>query len=104
MTLCDSLNGMAMMRMYRSALDDPQRKLGFNALVTGISAFSALFIAVITLGGFLESAFSLEHPVTGWLGSIDLGDAGLLLVALLLAVWGAAALKGRTAVKSRTEC
>ena len=95
MTLCDSVNGMAMMRMYRSALDDPRRKLGFNALVTGISAVSALFIAVITLGGFLHAAFSLDDPVTAWLGSIDLGDAGLLLVALLLAVWAGAALKGR---------
>jgi high-affinity nickel-transport protein len=95
MTLCDSVNGMAMMRMYRSALDDPRRKLGFNALVTGISAVSALFIAVITLGGFLHAAFSLDDPVTGWLGSIDLGDAGLLLVGLLLAVWAGAALKGR---------
>ena len=95
MTLCDSLNGMAMMRMYRSALEDPQRKLGFNALVTGISAVSALFIAVITLGGFLNAVFALEDPLTVWLGSIDLGDAGLLLVALLLAVWGVAALKVR---------
>jgi high-affinity nickel-transport protein len=84
-----------MMRMYRSALDDPQRKLGFNALVTGISALSALFIAVITLGGFANAAFALEDPLTLWLGSIDLGDAGLLLVALLLAVWGGAVLKGR---------
>ena len=99
MTLCDSLNGMAMMRMYRSALDDPQRKLGFNALVTGISAVSALFIAVITLGGFVHAAFALEDPVTAWLGSIDLGDAGLLLVALLLAVWGAAVLREQAARK-----
>ncbi|MDQ0925248.1 high-affinity nickel-transport protein [Pseudarthrobacter sp. W1I19] len=97
MTLCDSLNGLAMMRMYRSALTDPQRKLGFNALVTGISAISALFIAAITLGGFLNAAFALEDPVTAWLGSIDLGDAGLLLVALLLAVWGGAAVKARLA-------
>ncbi|VXB91410.1 Nickel/cobalt efflux system [Arthrobacter sp. 9AX] len=95
MTLCDSLNGMAMMRMYRSALADPQRKLGLNVLVTGISAVSALFIAGITLGGFANAAFALEDPLTAWLRSIDLGDAGLLLVALLLAVWGAAALKGR---------
>jgi high-affinity nickel-transport protein len=101
MTLCDSLNGLAMMRMYRSALDDPQRKLGFNALVTGISAVSALFIAVITLGGFLNAAFALEDPLTVWLGSIDLGDAGLLLVALLLAVWGAAALERRLQGASR---
>jgi high-affinity nickel-transport protein len=95
MTLCDTVNGVAMMRMYRSALHDPLRKLGFNALVTGISAVSALFIAVITLGGFCNAAFGLRDPVTAWLGSVDLGDAGLLLVAVLLAVWGAAALRGR---------
>ncbi|MGN7201971.1 HoxN/HupN/NixA family nickel/cobalt transporter [Arthrobacter sp. SAFR-044] len=97
MTLCDSVNGMAMMRMYRSALADPRRKLGFNALVTGISAVSALFIAVITLAGFFHAAFGLHDPVTAWLSSIDLGDAGLLLVALLLAVWGGAALAWRQA-------
>jgi high-affinity nickel-transport protein len=101
MTLCDSVNGVAMMRMYRSALDDPQRKLGFNVLVTGISALSALFIAVVTLGGFFNAAFGLEDPLTAWLGSIDLGDAGLLLVALLLAVWGGAALKGRAPAGSQ---
>jgi nickel/cobalt transporter (NiCoT) family protein len=94
MTLCDSANGVAMMRMYRSALHDPQRTLGFNALVTGISAASALFIAVITLTGFANAAFALEDPLTLWLGSVDLGDAGLLLAALLLAVWAGAALKG----------
>jgi len=92
MTLCDSVNGMAMMRMYRAALDDPRRRLGFNAVVTGISALSALFIALITLAGLLHAAFDLHDPVTAWLSSIDLGDAGLLLVALLLAVWGGAAL------------
>jgi len=95
MTLCDSLNGVAMMRMYRSAIHNPQRKLGFNAAVTGISALSALFIAVITLGGFFNAAFGLHDPLTSWLGAIDLGDAGLLLVVLLLAVWAAATLRGR---------
>jgi high-affinity nickel-transport protein len=95
MTLCDSLNGVAMMRMYRSAMDDPRRKLGFNAAVTGISALSALSIAVITLGGFFNAAFGLQDPLTSWLGGMDLGDAGLLLIALLLAVWGAAALRHR---------
>jgi high-affinity nickel-transport protein len=95
MTLCDSINGMAMMRMYRSALTGPQRTLGFNALVTGISAVSALLIAAITLGGFINAAFALEDPLSVWLGSIDLGDAGLVLVAVLLAAWGGAALAAR---------
>jgi high-affinity nickel-transport protein len=95
MTLCDSVNGVAMMRMYRSALADPRRKLGFNAVITGISAASALFISVITLGGFLNAAFGLNDPVTSWLGSIELGEAGLLLIAVLLVVWGIAVLHRR---------
>lgn len=95
MTFCDSLNGVAMLRLYRSALDVPRHKLGFNAVVTGISALSALFISVITLGGFINAAFGLGDPRTGWLGSVDLGEAGLLLVAVLLAVWAAASLPRR---------
>ncbi|WP_120953296.1 HoxN/HupN/NixA family nickel/cobalt transporter [Arthrobacter oryzae] len=101
MTLCDTINGVAMMRMYRSALTDPRRKLGFNAVITGISAVSALFIAVITLGGTAHEVFGLDDPLTSWLGSVDLGDAGLLLVALLVSVWAAAALHGRASEGTR---
>jgi high-affinity nickel-transport protein len=97
MTLCDTVNGVAMIRMYRSALADPRRKLAFNAVITGISAASALFIAVITLGSVLSSAFGLHDPLTSWLAGIDLGDAGLLLLAGLLGIWGAAALRWRLA-------
>jgi high-affinity nickel-transport protein len=43
----------------------------------------------------------LEDPVTSWLGGIDLGEAGLLLVALLLAVWATATLRGRPSAASR---
>jgi high-affinity nickel-transport protein len=95
MTLCDTVNGVAMMRMYRSAIHNPQRKLGFNALVTGISAVSALFISATTLGGFFNAALGLEDPLTTWLGTVDLGEAGLLLVGVLLAVWCVAAWRGR---------
>jgi high-affinity nickel-transport protein len=99
MTLCDSANGIAMMRMYKSAIDNPQRKLGFNAIITGISAVSALLISVITLGGFINSAFGLDDPVTTWLTGIDFGDAGLALIALFAVVWGAALLQGRRHAK-----
>lgn len=101
MTLCDTINGVAMMRMYRSALTDPRRKLGFNAVITGISAVSALFIAVITLGGALHAVFGLGDPLTSWLGAVDLGDAGLVLVALLMSVWAAASLHGRATARAR---
>lgn len=101
MTLCDSANGVAMMKMYKSAIHNPRRKLGFNALITGISAVSALFISVITLGGFANSAFELQDPLTTWLGSIDLGDAGLILVGLFVIVWAVSAVRSRS-VRSGT--
>ncbi|WOH18926.1 nickel transporter [Paenarthrobacter sp. GOM3] len=97
MTLCDSANGVAMMKMYKSAINNPQRKLGFNALITGISAVSALFISVITLGGFANTAFGLDDPLTSWLGEVDLGDAGLILVALFAMVWAVSVWRGRVA-------
>lgn len=94
MTLCDTVNGVAMLHMYRSALRHPLRKLRFNAAITGLSAVSALFISVITLGGFCSAAFALRDPLTGWLGALDVGDGGLALVGVLLAVWAVSALRG----------
>jgi high-affinity nickel-transport protein len=102
MTLCDSANGVTMMKMYKSAITNPQRKLGFNAVITGISAISALFISVITLTGFLNAAFELEDPVSAWLGGINLGDAGLILVGLLAVVWALSTLRSRTAAPITT--
>jgi nickel/cobalt transporter (NiCoT) family protein len=95
MTLCDTVNGVVMMRMYRSALADPGRKLVFNAVVTGISAVSALLIATITFGGIL-SAVGFRHPLTEWLAAVDLGEVGLLLIAVLLLSWGTASLQRRS--------
>ncbi len=95
MTLCDTVNGLAMMRMYRAALADPRRKLRFNAAITGISAVSALFISFVSLATFFHAAFGLRDPFTEWLAAVELGSAGLLLVVLLLAVWAAASLHGR---------
>jgi high-affinity nickel-transport protein len=37
----------------------------------------------------------LEDPATTWLAGIDLGDAGLTLVAAFAVAWIAAALLGR---------
>ena len=62
---------------------------------------SALFISFITLGGFCNAAFGLEDPVTSWLGEIDLGEAGLLLVGCLLTVWAVASMRGRLAASRR---
>lgn len=103
MTLCDSVNGVAMMKMYKSAIHNPKRKLGFNAVITGISAVSALFISVLTLSGFVNAAFELDDPVTTWLAGTDLGEAGLILVGTFVLVWALSARRGRTAVAITTS-
>ncbi|MET3719266.1 MULTISPECIES: nickel transporter [unclassified Arthrobacter] len=98
MTLCDSVNGVAMMRLYKSAIGNPQRRLGFNTVITGLSALSALFVSVITLGGFVNGALGVDGAA-GWLAGIDLGNAGLALVATFAAVWILAVLLGRRHAK-----
>ncbi|MGO4453612.1 HoxN/HupN/NixA family nickel/cobalt transporter [Arthrobacter sp. RAF14] len=95
MTLFDTANGAAMMTLYRNALAQPLQRLRFNLVVTGMSAVSALFVAAITLGALFRELLGLADPVTGFLASIDLGDAGLLLVASFLLVWAVSALGRR---------
>lgn len=95
MTLCDTSNGMVMMKMYRSAVLNPARRIGFNMVITGLSATSALFISALTIAAILHESLGLSDPVITWLATLDLGHAGLLLVSLFLCVWGVAALSWR---------
>ncbi|MBP2414743.1 high-affinity nickel-transport protein [Arthrobacter stackebrandtii] len=101
MTLCDTANGMAMMKMYRSAVMNPARRIGFNMVVTGLSATSALFISALTIAAILHDVLGLGDPVTTWLANLDLGHAGLLLVGMFLLVWGAAAVGWRRSRRIR---
>ena len=87
MTLCDTLNGLGMMKLYSTALTETGTRMRFNATVTVISAVSALLIAVITLGGFVNDLLGLTDPVTTALADVDLGQAGLALVAVFGLVW-----------------
>lgn len=100
MTLCDTTNGLGMMRLYSSALRHEERRRRFNLAVTAVSAASALFVAVLTLSGFLHELLDLHDPVTTWLASVDLGHAGLALVAVFALLWlGAAASEHRGAAR-----
>jgi len=88
-------------------LEDPApvrfaQRVGFVFLAVAtvgyLSGATAVGVTATALGlaaAFLNAAFGLDDPLTTWLGSIDLGEAGLLLVAVLLAVWGVASLRRR---------
>lgn len=86
MTLCDTLNGLGMMKLYSSALKKSLMKERFNLMVTTVSSVSALFISVITLGGFFHDLLGLQDPLTTWLAELDLGNAGLVLVLVFLGI------------------
>lgn len=103
MTLCDTANGFSMLTMYKAAVQNPLRKLGFNALITGISAASALLISGLTLTGLVNEAFELNDPITTWLRGIDLGDTGLMLVAVFATAWIASTITGRRKNQSRPQ-
>ena len=108
MTLCDTLNGLGMMKLYSTALTGAGKRLRFNATVTVISSVSALFIAVITLGGFFNELLGLEDPMTSGLAEVDLGQAGLILVAAFALVWvvfwrGTRTRPGENATVARAE-
>jgi high-affinity nickel-transport protein len=103
MTLCDTINGIAMMRLYRHALEDPERRLVFNLVVTGMSAASALFVAILTLGALVRDLLGLTDPVTAFLAGVETGDAGLFLVASFGLVWLAVAIQEAGARRRRAR-
>jgi high-affinity nickel-transport protein len=95
MTLGDTSNGLMMLRLYRSAEEDPRRKIDFNLLITGVSILSGLAVGLIALS-------TLLHQVVGWgsglvttLASVDTAYAGYLLVAFFALVGVTAALLWR---------
>ncbi|WP_449369752.1 HoxN/HupN/NixA family nickel/cobalt transporter [Thiomonas sp.] len=87
MSLMDTLDGLAMLKVYDWAMQDAARKLGFNVLITGLSVLVALLI-----GGVEWLQWFGEHAgFTGamWAGleSLDFSALGLVVTALLLAIW-----------------
>ncbi|MDY0329261.1 MAG: HoxN/HupN/NixA family nickel/cobalt transporter [Thiomonas sp.] len=87
MSLMDTLDGLAMLKVYDWAMQDAARKLGFNVVITGLSVLVALVI-----GGVEWLQWLGEHAgVTGslWAGleSLDFSAIGLAVTALLLGTW-----------------
>lgn len=86
MTLVDSLDGVLMIKVYDGAMRDPDQRLIFNILTTGLSVVVALTVgllewrrlAIVIGGGDIRPG--LPHAAV----------LGLLLTAALLALWGLA--------------
>jgi len=89
MTLIDSTDNVLMIHAYGWAMDDPQRKLLYNASITLLSAVVALAVGGIEAAGLLADKLSLTGPVRDALDTLGehFGAIGYGIVALFLVGW-----------------
>ncbi|MBR8145332.1 HoxN/HupN/NixA family nickel/cobalt transporter [Burkholderia sp. AU19243] len=89
MTLIDSTDNVLMIHAYGWAMDDPQRKLLYNASITLVSAAVALAVGGIEAAGLLADKLSLTGPVRDALDALGehFGTIGYGIVALFLICW-----------------
>ncbi|RKU02540.1 HoxN/HupN/NixA family nickel/cobalt transporter [Burkholderia sp. Nafp2/4-1b] len=89
MTLIDSTDNVLMIHAYGWAMDDPRRKLLYNATITLLSATVALAVGGIEAAGLLADKLSLTGPVRDTLDTLGerFGTIGYGIVALFLVVW-----------------
>lgn len=89
MTLIDSTDNVLMIHAYGWAMDDPRRKLLYNASITLLSAAVALAVGGIEAAGLLADKLSLTGPVREALDALGarFGAIGYGIVALFLVAW-----------------
>ena len=89
MTLIDSTDNVLMIHAYGWAMDDPQRKLLYNASITLVSAIVALAIGGIEAAGLLADKLALTGPVRDALDALGerFGTLGYAIIALFIVCW-----------------
>ncbi len=99
MSLMDTLDGLVMLRIYDWAMADALRKLFFNTTITGLGVVVALLVGGIEWMQLLASRLGWDSGVWGVLENLDFGTLGLLITALMVLSWGAAAMYYRHALR-----
>lgn len=90
MSLMDTADGLAMLRVYDWAMQDAARKLGFNVLITGLSVCVALVIGGIEWLQLLGAHTQVSGSLWASLASLDFSALGFVVTASLLAIWALA--------------
>jgi high-affinity nickel-transport protein len=95
MCLLDTADGAAMGYAYGWAFASPSRKMFYNLTVTALSVLVALAIGGLEVLALITERMQLTSGPIAWLGSLDLGAVGFVLVGLFLAAWLISALVWR---------
>ncbi|HYP68328.1 MAG TPA: HoxN/HupN/NixA family nickel/cobalt transporter [Thiobacillaceae bacterium] len=91
MSLMDTTDGVLMVKAYDWAFVNPLRKIFYNLTTTSLSIAVALVIGSIELLQVLIGVLVLKGPIYDYVGGLDLGALGYVIVGLFLLVWGVSA-------------
>ena len=103
MVLCDTLDGLLMSRVYRSALNRPERTIFYNLVITGASVVVAFLVGTAVLAGLFTEVWSVDSGPVAWLGAMDLQYFGFAVVGIFVLAWAATGLYGKAADMGRTS-
>jgi high-affinity nickel-transport protein len=92
MSMMDTADGAFMAKAYGWAFSNPVRKVFYNMTVTGLSVFVALFVGLIEVLQIATQLLHLQGPVFDFIGTLDFGVLGLVIVAAFVLTWVAALL------------
>ncbi|WP_280258300.1 HoxN/HupN/NixA family nickel/cobalt transporter [Nocardia abscessus] len=90
MALFDSLDGSFMSFAYDWAFAVPVRKIYYNLVVTGLSVAVALLIGGQEIVSIFAEKLEVESGIVAWIGNLDLGDLGYIIVSLFVLTWAVA--------------
>jgi high-affinity nickel-transport protein len=87
MTLMDTADGLAMLKIYDWAMIDRMRKLLFNTAITGLGVLIALVVGTIEWLQLLWLEEGWHGGFGAVLQSLDFSALGGIVVALMVLVW-----------------
>ncbi len=87
MSLLDSADGCFMNFAYGWAFSKPVRKVYYNITVTGLSVVVALVIGMQEAVSLLVPRVGITTGPLAWIGGLQLGDVGFLIVGLFVVTW-----------------
>ncbi|MEP6634807.1 MAG: hypothetical protein ABJA62_11425, partial [Luteimonas sp.] len=87
MAVMDTTDGVLMSKAYNWAFLNPLRKIFYNITTTGLSIAVALLIGTIELLQVLRTMLGLKGPFFDFIGGLDFGVLGYVIVGIFLAAW-----------------
>ncbi|MTE12088.1 HoxN/HupN/NixA family nickel/cobalt transporter [Nocardia sp. CT2-14] len=104
MALFDSLDGAFMSYAYDWAFARPVRKIYYNLVVTGLSVAVALLIGTQEIVSIFVEKLDITSGFVAWIGNLDLGGLGYIIVGLFVLTWAVALAVWRfTDIETRWE-